>query len=103
PWLVTRVVGVALARLGGPCRGGDRSPVDPPSGGDPPPAGEMIDGAEDVHLHTEDGLELGGWYVPAAEPTRDAAVLVTNGNAGNRESRVPLARALSEEGFSVLL
>lgn len=101
--IVTTVVGGTLALLGGLVWGGQRSLVYLPSGGEPPPAGEMIDGAEDVHLHTEDGLELGGWYVPASEPTRDAAVLVTNGNAGNRESRVPLARALSEEGFSVLL
>ena len=35
----------------------DASPV--------PPAGEVIEGARDVTLHTEDGLELGAWFVPA--------------------------------------
>lgn len=100
---VAVVVGGALALLGGLVWGGQRSLVYLPSGGEPPPADTVIDGAEDVRLRTEDGLELGGWYVPATEPTREAAVLVTNGNAGNRESRAPLARALADEGFSVLL
>jgi uncharacterized protein len=31
------------------------------------------------------------------------AVLVANGNAGNRSGRAPLARALSERGLAVLL
>ncbi len=31
-----------------------------------PPAGEVIAGARDVTLHTEDGLELGAWFIPAA-------------------------------------
>lgn len=101
--IVAGVVGGTLALLGGLVWGGQRSLVYLPSGGEPPPADKVLDGAEDVRLHTEDGLELGGWYVPASEPTRDAAVLVTNGNAGNRENRASLARALSEEGFSVLL
>ena len=62
--LVAGVVGGALALLGGLVWGGQRSLIYLPSGGEPPPAGRVIDGAEDVLLHTEDGLELGGWYVP---------------------------------------
>ena len=30
-----------------------------------PRAGEVIAGARDVTLHTEDGLTLGAWFVPA--------------------------------------
>jgi pimeloyl-ACP methyl ester carboxylesterase len=84
-----------------------RSMIFIPMGGEPPPAAEVIEGAEDVRLHTEDGLELGAWFVPPQDTDRTAdretAVLVANGNAGNRESRAPLARALAAEGFSVLL
>ncbi len=36
-------------------------------------------------------------------PDRHLAVLVANGNAGNRSGRAPLARALSERGLAVLL
>lgn len=97
------VVGGVVALLGGLVWGGQRSVIYLPSGGEPPPADEVVQDAEDVVLHTDDGLELGGWYVPAADAGRDAAVLVTNGNAGNRESRAPLAQALAQEGFSVLV
>src|SRR4051812_16972450 len=53
-----------------------------------PPAGEVIAGACDVRLHTEDGLELAAWFVPAARDGtwgRPMAVLVAPGNGGNRE------------------
>ena len=30
-----------------------------------PPAGEVVPGARDVTLRTDDGLELGAWFVPA--------------------------------------
>jgi len=68
-----------------------------------PTAAEAIPGARDVVLQTSDGLRLSGWWVPAGEPVRDVAVLVANGNAGNRAARAPLAHALSERGLSVLL
>ncbi|HEY3016387.1 MAG TPA: alpha/beta hydrolase [Nocardioides sp.] len=68
-----------------------------------PPAAAVVPGARDVVLETDDGLRLGGWLVPAAEPDRDVAVLVANGNAGNRAARAPLARALAAEGLTVLL
>lgn len=97
------VIGGAAVLLGGLVWGGQRSAIYLPSGGEPPPAEEVVQGAEDVVLRTDDGLELGGWYVPSAGADRDAAVLVTNGNAGNRENRAPLAQALAQEGFSVLV
>ena len=61
-----------------------------------------LPGARDVVLTTTDGVELGAWWLPA--PAADApAVLVANGNGGSRDLRAPLARALAEEGLSVLL
>ncbi|NED96207.1 alpha/beta hydrolase [Phytoactinopolyspora alkaliphila] len=68
-----------------------------------PPAAEVIAGAEDATLTTADGLDLGAWYVPAANDEREITVLVANGNGGNRAGRAPLARALSDRGFAVLL
>ncbi len=72
----------------------DRAPL--------PPAATVLSGASDVVLQTDDGLELGAWYLPA--PAADApAVLVSSGNGGSRQSRAPLARALADQGLSVLL
>lgn len=68
-----------------------------------PPAAEVIDGARDVILTTDDGLELGAWYVPGRGSGPAATVLVANGNAGNRADRAPLAEALAQEGLAVLL
>ena len=68
-----------------------------------PPAAELIPTAEDVTLVTSDGLELGAWYVPAAGTERSVAVLVANGNGGNRASRAPMAVELAAAGFDVLL
>ena len=77
----------------------DASPV--------PPAGEVIEGARDVTLHTDDGLELGAWFLPAA-PGPGAtdfrmAVLVAPGNGGNRADRAGLAGELRRRGLAVLL
>jgi uncharacterized protein len=68
-----------------------------------PPAATVLPGARDVALETGDGLRLGAWLVPAAEPDRGVAVLVANGNAGNRSVRAPLASALAAQGLTVLL
>ena len=68
-----------------------------------PRAAESLPGARDVTLHTSDGLELGAWFVPPAQPDRGIAVLVANGNVGNRSLRAPLARSLAERGLAVLL
>jgi len=63
----------------------------------------VIAGARDVSLRTADELELGAWLVPASDPDRGVAVLVANGNAGDRSMRAPLAAALAAEGVAVLL
>jgi pimeloyl-ACP methyl ester carboxylesterase len=69
-----------------------------------PPADDVIPGAEDVTLHTADGLELGAWFVPAAGGRdRGMAVLVAPGNGGNRASRAGLATQLARRGLGVLL
>jgi fermentation-respiration switch protein FrsA (DUF1100 family) len=74
-----------------------------PSPGPLPRAGDLIPGARDVELETDDGLSLGAWFVPAPATRNGFAVLVANGNAGDRSLRSPLARALVDEGFAVLL
>lgn len=74
-----------------------------PSRGPVPDAGAVIDGAREVTLRTKDGLDLGAWFVPAHEPDHELTILVANGNAGDRSLRAPLAQALAEEGFAVLL
>jgi uncharacterized protein len=72
-----------------------------------PPARTVIEGARDVTLHTDDGLELGAWFVPAApergETDRRMAVLVAPGNGGNRADRAGLAEQLQRRGLAVLL
>jgi fermentation-respiration switch protein FrsA (DUF1100 family) len=83
-----------------------------------PPAATVLPGAEEVSFPTEDGLRLDGWFVPAAPAGRGAgaplrgspdpsgrgpAVLVCNGNGGNRSLRAPLAAALARAGLAVLL
>jgi hypothetical protein len=74
-----------------------------------PPAAAVLPAAEEVSFPTADGLRLAGWFVPAAGPagrggrTRSPAVLVCNGNGGNRSLRAPLAAALARAGLAVLL
>jgi pimeloyl-ACP methyl ester carboxylesterase len=67
------------------------------------PAAAHLHGGRDVVLHTADGLDLTAWWAPATGPSRDSTVLVAPGNGGSRALRVPLARALAEAGFDVLL
>ncbi len=74
-----------------------------PSGGPVPPAGQAIGGAEDVELVTRDGLRLGAWFVLGRGAPPRPAVLIANGNAGDRSDRAPLAAALARAGYSVLL
>ena len=67
-------------------------------------AGEALVGASEWRIRTEDGLELASWFVPAPVPRPDGmTVLVAPGNAGNRADRAPLASALVDVGFDVLL
>lgn len=69
--------------------------------------GPVPAGMAEVSLPTSDGLRLSGWLARppsgGSAPDRGMAVLVANGNGGNRSDRVPLARALGRQGFTVLL
>lgn len=73
-----------------------------PSPGPVPPAASVLPGAEDVTFETADGLRLAAWFVPGAE-VPGPAVLVCNGNGGDRSMRAALAAALSRMGLAVLL
>ncbi len=59
--------------------------------------------AEQVAVRTADGLRLTGSLVRPTGPDRNVAVLVTHGNAGHRGHRLPLALALADAGFTVLV
>jgi fermentation-respiration switch protein FrsA (DUF1100 family) len=72
------------------------------------PAGEVapvesvgLTDAREVSMPVEDGGTIAGWFVAAAQPRY--TVIVFNGNAGNRAYRAPLAAALRDRGFNVLL
>jgi fermentation-respiration switch protein FrsA (DUF1100 family) len=69
-----------------------------------PPAASVLPGGEEVTFETADGLGLGGWFVPAeGREAPRTAVLVCNGNGGNRSLRAPLAAALARMGLHVLV
>ena len=101
--LVATVAVIVVALLGVCMWSLQRSLVYLPAPGEVPSAQSVLPGAEDLRLRTSDGLDLGAWFVPPRGADRDTAVLVANGNAGNRQTRAPLARALADEGFTVLL
>lgn len=69
----------------------------------PAPAAMGLSGAEPVQLTTSDGLDLEAWWVPAREPSADRAIIVFNGNAGNRAHRAGLASVFSARGYATLL
>lgn len=82
---------------------GQRSLMYFPSGGSVARAADVIAGAQDVELATRDGLRLGAWFAAGRGAPPRPAVLVANGNAGDRSDRAPLAAALARAGYSVLL
>lgn len=72
-----------------------------PSPGPVPAAATLLPNGHDVVLETDDGIRLGAWYFPV--DGGGPAVLVCNGNGGDRAMRVALAAALNARGMSVLL
>jgi hypothetical protein len=72
-----------------------------PSPGSVPSAAVVLQNGIDVGFQTEDGIPLDAWYFPAH--TGAPAVLVCNGNGGDRSMRAALAVALNRMGLSVLL
>jgi fermentation-respiration switch protein FrsA (DUF1100 family) len=67
------------------------------------PAAAGLPQAEPVRYTTSDGLDLEGWFVPAREPSADRAIIVFNGNAGNRAHRAVIAASFSARGYATLL
>lgn len=60
-------------------------------------------GLEQVSYTTRDGLELNGWFLPAVGGPPCSTIIVSNGNAGHRGDRLPLAEGLAARGHAVLL
>lgn len=104
PVLALLVVFVVVGMVVGTMWALQRQLIYFPDASNVPPAGEVIKGARDVTLHTEDGLELDAWFVPA-HPEHDLrmAVLLAPGNGGNRLGRADFAEELSRRGLAVLL
>jgi fermentation-respiration switch protein FrsA (DUF1100 family) len=96
------VVVLLLALLTGLLWAFQRSLIYLPDAGPVQRASDVLPGARDTVLVTDDGLELAAWYLPGPS-TGSAAVLVANGNGGHRGLRAPLARALNDAGLAVLL
>ena len=55
---------------------------------------------ETVTLHTRDGLDLAGWYVPSKN---GAAIVVVHGGGGDRRGSRRHAAMLARQGYGVLL
>jgi fermentation-respiration switch protein FrsA (DUF1100 family) len=55
---------------------------------------------ETVMLHTRDGLDLSGWYVPSKNR---AAIVVVHGGGGDRRGAERHAAMLARHGYGVLL
>jgi fermentation-respiration switch protein FrsA (DUF1100 family) len=91
------VVVLLLALLTGLLWAFQRSRIYLPDAGPVQRASDVLPGARDTVLVTDDGLELAAWYLPGPS-TGSAAVLVANGNGGHRGLRAPLARALNDAG-----
>ena len=68
-----------------------------------PDVATALPGAVEVTFPTEDGLTLAAWLLPARRDSNGATVILFIGNAGNRSDRAPLAQALADRGYGVLL
>ncbi len=56
---------------------------------------------ENIHISTEDGIRLHGWFVPSPSPR--GVVLFFHGNAGNISHRLDSLNIFHELGFSTLI
>lgn len=57
----------------------------------------------EVHIGTENGLTLFGWFVPAAGTVPAPAVVLVHGWGGNAATLLPLAVPLWQAGFALVL
>ena len=69
----------------------------------PPPREVGLAEVEIIDFPTADGLQLAGWFVASRSSPAAGTVMVLNGNAANRAARAPLAAALRDRGYQVLL
>lgn len=78
-----------------------------PDRADPGSVTTLVPGGQDLRLSTEDGVELGAWFVPptsgGGQEGMGYAVLLAPGNGGNRAGRLDLAEQLARRGLAVLL
>jgi uncharacterized protein len=74
-----------------------------PSGPLLSPSDVGLAAAEELTVRTRDGVPLGAWFVPPAQPVPHGTIIVFNGNAGNRSYRAPLAQRLTGSGYAVCL
>ncbi len=56
---------------------------------------------EDLHLQTSDGVDLHGWYIPAAQA--QGTVLFLHGNAGNISHRLDSLEMFHRLGYNTLI
>lgn len=56
---------------------------------------------EDVTFASRDGLQIGGWWIPAQSPT--GTVILCPGQNGSMDKDVPQAVPLHKAGFNVLM
>jgi uncharacterized protein len=56
---------------------------------------------ENLHLQTSDGIDLYGWYIPAAQP--QGTVLFMHGNAGNISHRLDSLKMFHRLGYNTLI
>ncbi|HET9269682.1 MAG TPA: alpha/beta hydrolase [Vicinamibacterales bacterium] len=82
---------------------GQRGMIYFPDGHNPAPAAFGLPDAEPQTFDTEDGLTLGGWFLPARAGATGYTVIIFNGNAGHRGYRAGLAAQLAARGLSVFL
>jgi fermentation-respiration switch protein FrsA (DUF1100 family) len=58
---------------------------------------------EDVSFQTEDGLELGAWFIPAQQSDTSPTVIFVHGLGANRAGLLDQAKLLHELGYNALL
>lgn len=97
-WLVAALIlallALAFAATVPLMRRRDPDPPDCPANHDMP--------AEVVQFLSRDGLQLGGWWIPAAETPRGTVILCPGQN-GSLDKDIPQAVPLHRAGFNVLL
>lgn len=56
-----------------------------------------------ICFNAEDGAKLDGWFIPSTTSMSDSAVIIAGGRSPTKNLLLPYARALSKNGYNVLL